>query len=347
MKKILLSVSVIAVVAAVVFGITTAFFSDTETSTGNTFTAGSLDLKVDSQQHYNNAICVEGKWALEPNAVATVPQYPVIGDVCTGTWGQTPEGKDIVDEKFFNFADVKPGDSGENTISLHVINNDAWVCAEVKNLTNADNTLTEPETSVDANGLTTGELQDKLIMTVWRDDGDNILETNEQILYTGKPVNKKFAIYDSTTGTPLPGGSTTYLGVKWELPSVTGNEVQTDSMTGDISFYVEQARNNAGFKCIPPVHVTSGGLRYGPTGWGGWSCPAGTTVIDGTLVVSGGDLAATYAWKPGATTGSFSYPNTQPGGTGYNYTSPEEGYIGQNDNDSGETIVLDFDCMPN
>ena len=48
MKKIILSLSVIAVAAAVVVGATTAFFSDTETSTGNTFTAGSIDLKIDN-----------------------------------------------------------------------------------------------------------------------------------------------------------------------------------------------------------------------------------------------------------------------------------------------------------
>lgn len=115
--------------------------------------------------------------------------------------------------------------------------------------------------------------------------------------------------------------------------------------SNDISHpsYYTAAAGSAGAHCLQPVHVTSGGLKYGPTGWGGWSCPANTTVIDGSLVVSGGDLAATYAWKPGATTGTVNYPNTP---FGYTYTPPEEGFIGQNDNDSGETIYLDFDCMP-
>ena len=56
MKKILLSMSMIAVVAVVAIGATGAFFSDTETSTGNTFTAGAIDLTVDSEQHYNNLV---------------------------------------------------------------------------------------------------------------------------------------------------------------------------------------------------------------------------------------------------------------------------------------------------
>jgi len=47
MNKILISLSTIAVVAAIAVGGTVAYFSDTETSVGNTFTAGTLDLKVD------------------------------------------------------------------------------------------------------------------------------------------------------------------------------------------------------------------------------------------------------------------------------------------------------------
>jgi len=46
-KKIILSLSVIGIVAAIAIGGTVAFFSDTETSAGNILVAGSLDLKVD------------------------------------------------------------------------------------------------------------------------------------------------------------------------------------------------------------------------------------------------------------------------------------------------------------
>ena len=47
MKKILISLMAIALVIGLVGAGTVAWFSDTETSTGNTFTAGTLDLKVD------------------------------------------------------------------------------------------------------------------------------------------------------------------------------------------------------------------------------------------------------------------------------------------------------------
>ncbi len=47
MKKILLSLSVIAIVGVIAVGATRALFSDTETSTGNTFTAGTIDISID------------------------------------------------------------------------------------------------------------------------------------------------------------------------------------------------------------------------------------------------------------------------------------------------------------
>ena len=58
MKKILLSLGTLVVVGAVVAGATMAFYNDTETSNGNIFVAGSIDLKVDHlAQTYNGDDC--------------------------------------------------------------------------------------------------------------------------------------------------------------------------------------------------------------------------------------------------------------------------------------------------
>ncbi|MFA6514861.1 MAG: SipW-dependent-type signal peptide-containing protein [Candidatus Paceibacterota bacterium] len=58
MKKILLSLAAILVVGGIVWGATVAFYNDTETSNGNIFTAGSIDLKVDhTAQTYNGVDC--------------------------------------------------------------------------------------------------------------------------------------------------------------------------------------------------------------------------------------------------------------------------------------------------
>jgi len=57
-KKLLVSLSIIGVVAAVATGVTIALFNDTETSTGNIFVAGAMDLKVDHlAQTYNDVDC--------------------------------------------------------------------------------------------------------------------------------------------------------------------------------------------------------------------------------------------------------------------------------------------------
>jgi len=57
-KKLLISLSIIGVVAVVAIGATIAYFNDVETSTGNIFVAGTMDLKVDHlAQTYNTIDC--------------------------------------------------------------------------------------------------------------------------------------------------------------------------------------------------------------------------------------------------------------------------------------------------
>jgi len=53
MKKILVSLSVIGVVAVIAIGATIAYFNDVETSAGNTMTAGTLDLEFKKFYQWN------------------------------------------------------------------------------------------------------------------------------------------------------------------------------------------------------------------------------------------------------------------------------------------------------
>lgn len=259
-KKIIMSLSVIAAVSAAVVGGTGAFFSDTETSTGNTFTAGAIDLKVDSKQTYNGNVCDVDVNDVNDNENVTEyvwlgqAEYPVEGTSCTGAWAVMKDLVPTVD-KFFNFNDIKPGDNGSNSISLHVINNDAYMCATVSGLVDADNTLTEPEDAdVDeVDNLVSGELKEAMIVTIWKDtNGNNVMDGLETPLYSGAAQEGTWPLYTPALGA-LAGEDTAWLGVKWELPLATNNEVQTDSLTADISFKVEQARNNPGFTCTPQV----------------------------------------------------------------------------------------------
>jgi len=276
MKKILLSVATLAAVGAIVAGATGAFYGDVETSTGNTFTAGSIDLSIDSQAHYNGLICVNGTW--QQDGGIPIPDYPAVGSDCEGTWS----AKDLDGEHFFYFDDLKPGDWGENTISVHVTSNDAWLAARFIGKENADNTVVDPENdSPDENGLDgqwCGELAQSMTYTAWVDDGatdgwqcdgvaectadseegNNELDDGEQVIELNQAIlseaDADAACADQDNITELdtgwillgqiPGGETHFYGISWDLPISTGNEVQTDGMKMDIQFGVEQVRNN-------------------------------------------------------------------------------------------------------
>ncbi len=239
MKRILFSLLTLGTVGVVALAATGAFFSDTETSTGNRFEAGAIDLKVDYEGYYNKKVDDS------PNA---------------GSWELT----DLTQQHtFFDFADLKPGDFGEGTVSLHVDNNEAYACVNIIPTLNDDMTSTEPELESgddeNTDSIFDGELAQSLHFKIWADNGDNIWQENELILTEGEgPITPRSWMLAGPGGNvfggagALVGGQPYYLGISWDLPYEVGNEAQTDKYMADISFYVEQARNNDNFAC--PVY---------------------------------------------------------------------------------------------
>jgi len=248
MKKILLSILTIAVVSAVGVAATRAFFSDTETSSGNTFTAGSIDLQIASQCTYNGVACTpDGNWA----------------------YGN---GK-LTSEKFFNFTDIKPGDWGENTVSFKILTNPAWMCASIARTTTANelSNFVNVFWWVDTNGNNIYETGEKVLF-----GGPLTLQT---LWSGGSPLPLTFA--DSTrnwkywpeasTIEPIPALTEQHLGIGWcfgtigltgssstEAPNgftctagVSGaeNAAQGDQIVATLAFTAEQSKNNAAFLC--------------------------------------------------------------------------------------------------
>jgi predicted ribosomally synthesized peptide with SipW-like signal peptide len=186
---------------------------------------------------------------------------------CDPNWELT----DLGPERFFDFGDIKPGDWGENTISLHVYNNDAYACMFTHNYADEEvSPIAEPEVEagdLNVNPGELGELGQFLHFFAWWDDGDNIWEDGE-VLIT-EVVDAPTFLQDiyplaEPDGEPIPASHTQYLGVGWcagELTlnesehtwecdgSAVGNIAQTDAVSADIGFYVEQARNNEEFSC--------------------------------------------------------------------------------------------------
>jgi predicted ribosomally synthesized peptide with SipW-like signal peptide len=219
-------------------GATAAYFSDTETSTGNVFAAGSIDLKIDNECRFMGGDC---PWE-------------------NSDWELTDLEEGV--HKFFNFQDLKPGAYGEDTISLHIYENDAWGWLKIWNLSNLENGCTEPEEEVDSTcdnpGQGQGELFENLNFLIWQDDGDNIYEAGEEKLHEGVlPECQVWAIDGDGTccePDPLEASHDYYLGIKWCFGTfdsnyncqgtTIGNEGQTDSVTLDIGFFVVQSQNN-------------------------------------------------------------------------------------------------------
>ena len=257
MKRILLSFALILASSSVLaVGSTGAFFADTQTSAGNTFTAGAIELKIDNHSFYNANECKE----VTPGVfqwVGNAP-FPVPGSVCTTTWGlDSLQNNGITIHKFFDFQDIKPGDTEEDTISLHVNNNDAFVCGNIKLTSNDENTCTEPETLspsdplcfgktpgfVPPNGAGNGQLAQNVNFIMWADDGDNVLENNEHVIFSG-PISKfgpvgattTFTFADSSTNVwtgspgPVTGGKTYHIGKAWCFGNLTAAPLVQDGL---------------------------------------------------------------------------------------------------------------------
>jgi spore coat-associated protein N len=222
-KKILFSIMAIALVGALIGGGLYAYFSDIETSTGNVFTAGTLNLDL-----------------TDASDDGTESE--------TATWV---------------FSNIAPDDTGgggagagltiSNTGSL-----DGYLDLSSINVTNAENynaTTDEAEAADDtdtSDATGGGELGANLLVQIWLDaDNDGVVGVSagnllEESIYPaaaiGAPDPGVTGVLDNIAATydldePLGAGNSTYIAILWDLPSATNNTVQGDSVT--LAFTVE------------------------------------------------------------------------------------------------------------
>lgn len=218
MKKIIGLVIGIAVVVALVGTGTWALFSDTETSEGNQMTAGVIDLEVD----------------------------------CAGD--TTFSAQDDPLPKIFEYLpenDIKPGDDGEVTLSLHLKtgsnNADLWM--QVLNIVNDGGLNPEPEQVAEAAATVDDDIASEILVKLWIDDnadpgtpGDNIYQEGEEVLHDGT-LDGLTSAGDSgklTVKDAAVASTTYYVGWSWELPDTVGNEHQGDYCTFDVKFGADQ-----------------------------------------------------------------------------------------------------------
>lgn len=186
-------------------------------------------------------------------------QY-VNGGTCT-LWSEKDLGPN---DKFWNFTDVKPGDWGKDTISLHVYNNDAFVCLMPSKIEDDENGVVDPEKEAGdtlADGINNGELSGALQFFMWNDaNANNTYDTGEDVLVpAGTPMNSLPNQVALALSSPAPA---TLLGVQWCAGTQTrdgdvvgcdgdgmSNKTQTDKAIADFVAYAVQQRNNSEFSC--------------------------------------------------------------------------------------------------
>lgn len=278
MKKLLFSLATVAIVVTGGVYATRAFFSDVEKSSGNTFSAGILDLKIDSDCSYNGKPCIcPSGWTYcywdQDNSGTIVGDEVTEENRCSCKWDE----RDLTSEKFFDFANLLPGDQGEATISMHVIGDDAYVRTKIDNIWNKDNGCNDPETEAGDHscGDWGGELGENMTFVLWADmgsvwgyqndpgedpeEGDNILNTLYEYGTMEIGDGNKSAGKWVYPGFPLRDCTTYYFGTAWCVGTMTvhpgtyamicdgstaDNIIQTDSYSSDVTYEVQQVSNN-------------------------------------------------------------------------------------------------------
>ncbi|MFW5948121.1 MAG: choice-of-anchor W domain-containing protein [Halolamina sp.] len=237
---------------------TTAYFSDEESFTDNSLTAGELDLfvHVDYEEDQGDY----AQWSTDDGTY-----------VDGGVVGGEEEGEPLRIE----VEDLKPGDSGEGMLCFSIVDNPAymWMCGALT--ANDQNGTTEPEEAelldMYEEVPDEGQLADAMQVSVsycteGEDDeydvGDEIasgsLAEVMAALQMGVPLSgdgdaeagvedrPTFEGVESAFDGDEPDTAETCVCFEWWVPTEVGNEIQTDSVTFDFSFYAEQARHNDG-----------------------------------------------------------------------------------------------------
>ena len=208
-RKMLAGLGAIGVASAGAGLGTTAYFNDTESFDGNTLTAGQLDLLVDWQQTYdfgegNTFVSAhpdhdgDGEQSVEIDSeVFTYSDFPDETDadsnganlpvlncdnippLSEADFGTDPvTGEEM--ETLVQLTDVKPGDSGEITFSLHLCDNPGYIWMQADNVDDDGGAGTEPELIVDPDNM--GDLGDAIEAKLWYDeDCDNVYDAAEPV----------------------------------------------------------------------------------------------------------------------------------------------------------------------
>ena len=181
---------------------TSALFSDRETFVENRLVAGELDLLVDWQQTYTYSYAGnetveyvsahpdhngDGVQSIETEEGVLTYQDEFrniarlncanIPPLSEADFGEDPITGEAM-ETLVQFSDVKPGDEGEITFSLHLCDNPGYIWMQADNVAESGGAYTEPESQLQGDDI--ADLAGAIQATLWYDeDCDNLLDGAE------------------------------------------------------------------------------------------------------------------------------------------------------------------------
>jgi predicted ribosomally synthesized peptide with SipW-like signal peptide len=205
-RKMLAGIGVVGLASAGTGLGTSAFFSDEEEFVDNSLVAGELDLLVDWQQTYDfgdghqfvsahpdhdgdgeQSIAADNDagqirysdFPDEEDEDSNGANIPVLNCENIPPLSEADFGVDPITgeemETLVQFTDVKPGDSGEITFSLHLCDNPGYLWMQADNVSESGGVHAEPEMAVDPDNL--GDLAGAIQATLWYDeDCDNVYD---------------------------------------------------------------------------------------------------------------------------------------------------------------------------
>ena len=169
------------------------------------------------------------------------PEFDEIGHAQCELW----ESRNLTNESFFNFSDLKPADHGSNLISLTVESNEAFMCFRT------DETSSAP-------GTEGGNLNEYIEVMVYASDEFG----NETELLAGPSTLDEIGnvAFAEGEGNEVVPGDTNYMLFEWCFGEFENdgtcngdvsdiNSTQLAELEAAMQFFAIQSRNNGDFTC--------------------------------------------------------------------------------------------------
>ena len=207
----------LVIVAGIVIGVTSAYFSDTETSTNNTFAAGTMDLNINGGNVAVQTMSLDNKAPGDSDH-----ENSVLKNV-----GSLDGELDIAMGTVNNYPCTDSSNGGRND-GTEYCTSDAGALGS--------NTQMALYIDVDQSGTwNTNDIGLKSNGSIYiNNTGSIALDYDSMDNYSGKSWN------DVYTGLMAANQEDDFV-IDWNIPTSAGNSIQGDALSFDVTFTLEQA----------------------------------------------------------------------------------------------------------